>query len=62
MWVGWWFEVVVLLGCLVGVEVGWGDKSGCVVDGGDGPLFFVDEVVVVAAEQDAVVDGGGSFV
>jgi hypothetical protein len=27
-----------------------------VVGGGDGPLFFVDEVVVVAAEQDAVID------
>jgi hypothetical protein len=44
---------------LVGVEVFWGFEPGGVVGNGDGPLFFVDEVVVAAAEEDAVVDVGG---
>ena len=55
----WWgFEVVVLPGALVGVDVGrWDEAWGAVLDG-DGPLFFVDQVVVETAEQDAVVGGG----
>jgi hypothetical protein len=55
-------EVVVALGLLVGVDVGWwfepGD-AGCDVDG---PVFFVDEVVVMGAEQGAVGGAGGSAV
>jgi hypothetical protein len=54
--------VVVASGFLGGVDVGWvlepGDAGGDVVL----PLFFVDEVVVVGAEEDAVVGVGGSAV
>src|SRR5919112_2122261 len=59
-WWGWWFEVGVLLGFLVWVEVFWGCVPGGVVDGGDGPLFFVDQVVVAGAEEGAVVRAGGA--
>jgi hypothetical protein len=61
---GWWgwFEVVVLLGFLGGVDVAWGCEPGDAVEGVDGPLFFVDEVVVMGAEQDAVADVGGAVV
>lgn len=54
----WGFEVVVLPRLLVGVDMGRGNESWGAVLGGYGPLIFVDEVVVVAAEQDAVVGGG----
>jgi hypothetical protein len=40
-------ELLVSAGCLFGVDVGWRDEPR---DAGlhvDGPLFFVDEVVVV---------------
>ena len=59
---GWWFEVVVLLGFLFGVDVGWGDEPGRAGAELDGPPFFVDEVVVVLAEECAVSGGGGAAV
>lgn len=40
-------------------EVGWGEPCG-VVGEGDVPLAAVDESVVLSAEQDEVVQGGGS--
>ena len=40
-------EVVVLSGFLVGVEVGWRYVPGSSGAGLDGPLFFVDQVMVV---------------
>jgi hypothetical protein len=52
--------VVVLSGLLAGVDVGWRDEPGDAVFHVDFPLLFVDQVVVVAAEQDAVVGVGGS--
>ena len=55
-------EVVVLSGLLGGVDVWWWDEPGGAVGHVDGPLFFVDEVVVVAAEEGAVVGAGGSLV
>jgi hypothetical protein len=60
--VGFVVVLVVAAGCLFGVDVGWGDEPG---DAGlhvDGPLFFVDEVVVAGAEECAVVGVGGSAV
>jgi hypothetical protein len=39
--------VVVSLGCLGGVDVGWWCEPWDALVGGDFPLFFVDEVVVV---------------
>ena len=48
--------------CLVGVDVGWGDEPGDAGVHGDGPLFFVDEVVVVGAEEGAVVGSCGAAV
>ena len=47
--------VVVASGFLVGVDVGWGDEPGGAGFHGDGPVFFVDEVVVVAAEEGSVL-------
>ena len=44
----------------MGVEFGWGFEPGDFVGDFDGPVFFVDEVVVVTAEQDAVGGAGGS--
>jgi hypothetical protein len=56
------FEVVVLLGFLGGVDVAWGCEPWDAVAGVDGPLFFVDEVVVMGAEEGAVVGAGGAVV
>jgi hypothetical protein len=53
---------VVAAGFLAGVDVGWRDEPGDAVCDGDLPLFFMDEVVMVGAEQDAVVGAGGSAV
>ena len=47
-------------GLLAGVDVGWRDEPGDPVFDVDFPLFFVDQVVVVGAEEDAVVGAGGS--
>lgn len=55
-----WFEVVVLLGFLLRVDVAWGCEPGDAVAGVDGPLFFVDEVVVMGTEQGAVNGVGGA--
>lgn len=55
-------EVVVALGFLVGVEVGWRGEPGDAGAEVDGPLFFVDDVVVVGAEECSVVGAGGSAV
>ena len=55
-------EVSVPLGPLAWVDVGWRDEPGDPgVDLG-GPLFLVDEVVVMGAEQGSVVCTGGSAV
>jgi hypothetical protein len=54
--------VVVAAGFLVGVDVGWGDEPGDAGFEVDFPVFFVDQVVMVGAEQDAVVGAGGSAV
>jgi hypothetical protein len=54
--------VVVAAGFLVGVDVGWGDEPWDAGFDVDLPLFFVDEVVVVGAEEGAVVGAGGSAV
>ena len=54
--------VVVAAWCLVGVDVGWGDEPGDACFHIDAPLFLVDEVVVVAAEQGPVVCSGGAAV
>jgi hypothetical protein len=54
------FVVVVLSGLLAGVDVGWRDEPGGPVFEVDFPLFFVDQMVVVGAEEDAVVGAGGS--
>ena len=43
---------------LGGVDFGWGEEVGDVVDHGDLPVASVDEVVVGSAEHDAVVDVG----
>jgi hypothetical protein len=51
---------VVAAGFSLGVEFWWWFEPGDFVGDFDGPVFFVDEVVVVAAEQDAVVGVGGS--
>ena len=53
---------MVLSGLLGGVDVWWWDEPGDAVWHVDGPLFFVDEVVVVGAEEGAVVGAGGSVV
>ncbi|MDP9693646.1 UNVERIFIED_ORG: hypothetical protein J2X79_001194 [Arthrobacter globiformis] len=53
-------EVVVAAGCSAGVEFWWGFEPGHLVGDFDVPVFFVDEVVVVAAEQDAVAGSSGS--
>jgi hypothetical protein len=52
--------VVVSAGCLFGVDVGWGDEPGDAGSHVDRPLFFVDEVVVVGAEQGGVVCSCGA--
>ena len=49
-------------GLLGGVDVWWWDEPGDAVGHVDGPLFFVDEVVVVAAEEGAVFGAGGAVV
>ena len=49
-------------GLLAWVDVGWRDEPGDAVVDVDFPLFFVDEVVVVGAEEGAVVGVGGSAV
>jgi hypothetical protein len=54
------FVVVVLSGLLARVDVGWRDKPGDAVFDVDFPQFFVDEVVVGCAEEDAVVGAGVS--
>jgi len=53
---------VVLLGFLGGVDVARWCVPGDAVFAGDGPLFFVDEMVVVAAEECAVACAGGAVV
>src|SRR6478735_1823450 len=55
-------EVVVSSGCLVGVEVGWRDEPGNSRAGLDGPLFFVDQVVMVGTQERSVVCAGGTAV
>jgi hypothetical protein len=47
-------EVVVAAGFSVGAEFWWGFEPRHPAGDFDGPLFLVDEVVVMAAEQDAV--------
>ena len=47
-------------GLLAGVDVGWRDEPGDAVFDVDCPQFLVDEVMVVGAEEDAVVGAGGS--
>ena len=42
--------------------MGWWGEDGSAVDDRDGPQGVVDEVVVVAAEQDEVVQTGGAAV
>ena len=54
--------VVVSLGFLAGVDVGWRDEPGDAVFDLDLPLLFVDEVVVMAAEEGAVLGAGCSAV
>ena len=51
--------VVVLSGLLAWVDVGRGDEPGDAVFDVDFPLFFVDQMVVVGAEEDAVVGAVG---
>jgi hypothetical protein len=51
---------VVAAGFSVGVEFWWGFEPGDFVGDFDGPQFFVDEVVVMGAEEDAVAGAGGS--
>ena len=53
---------MVLLGFLGGVDVGWRCVPGDAVVDVDLPLFFVDEVVVVGAEEGAVLGAGCSAV
>src|SRR6476620_369707 len=55
-------EVVVSSGGLLGVEVGWRDEPGDAVAGLDGPLFFVDQVVMVGTKECSVVCAGGAAV
>jgi hypothetical protein len=54
--------VVVSLGFLVGVDVGWRYEPGHAFGDMDLPLFFVDEVVVMGAQEGAVVGAGCSAV
>jgi hypothetical protein len=51
---------VVAAGFSLGVEFWWWFEPGDFVGEFGGPVFFVAEVVVVAAEQDAVAGAGGS--
>src|SRR6478735_9316803 len=53
-------EVSVPAGCPGGVEVGWWDEPGDAGPHLDGPVFFVDHVVVMGAEQGSVVGSGGA--
>jgi hypothetical protein len=55
-------EVPVSSGLLVWVDVGWGEEPGDAGFDVDGPQFFVDEVVVMGAEQGSVVGAGASAV
>lgn len=55
-------EVQVASGCLAGIDVGWGFEPCHAGVHGDGPAFFVDDVVMVAAQQGAVVGSGGAAV
>lgn len=50
-----WLEVPVLLGFSLGVDMRRGCVPGGPVPGGDSPLFFVDEVMVVGAKECAIV-------
>jgi hypothetical protein len=43
------------LALLAGVDVGWRDEPGDAGFDLDGPLLFVDEVVVMGAKQGSVV-------
>jgi hypothetical protein len=54
--------MMVASGLLVWVDVGWRDEPGDAGVDLDGPLFFVDEVVVMGAQEGAVVGAGGSSV
>jgi hypothetical protein len=54
--------VVVASGCLFGVDVWWWGEPGHACCDVDTPVFFVDEVVVVAAEQGAVFGPCGAAV
>jgi hypothetical protein len=60
-WPAWsCFVVAVLSGFLVRVDVGWWREPWNAGFDVDFPLFFVDEVMVVSAEKDAVIRAGGS--
>ena len=52
--------MVVSLGVLAGVDVGWRDEPGHAFGDLDLPLFLVDEVVVMGTQQGAVVGAGCS--
>ena len=54
--------VVVASWCLVGVDVWWWGEPGHAGGHVDPPLFLVDDVVVVAAEQGAVLGSRGAAV
>ena len=53
-------EVSVPSGCPGGVEVGWRDEPGDAGAHLDAPVFLVDHVVVMGAEQGSVAGSGGS--
>ena len=53
-------EVVVAAGALVRVEVGWRDEPGNPGPEPDGPRLFVDQVVVMGAQQGPVLRARGS--
>jgi hypothetical protein len=55
-------SIVVAAWFLVWVDVGWRDEPGDAGFDLDGPVFFVDEVVVMGAEEGSVVGAGGSAV
>ena len=54
--------MVVSLGLLTRVDVGWRDEPGDAGFDLDLPLLFVDKVVVMGAQEGAVVSAGGSAV
>lgn len=53
---------MVLLRFSMWVNVLWGCVPGDGVMDADGPLFFVDEVMMVCAQECAVTRGGGPAV